>query len=108
MKRLILGCVLAISACTDLQMQMTGTAPAKQVTVLGRVWTVSQVADKPGFYKAVRDNNNLNPYGPPAMLRSLQAIRALQAATGCTVVRSTLYQNMSGEFFSQVSCAAGS
>lgn len=105
MKNLILGCVLALSACTE--MQMTTEAPAQQVTVLGRVWTITRPADKPGYFKAVRDNNNLNPYGPPAMLRTLQAIRALEAATGCRVLRPTLYQNMSGEFFSQVSCPGG-
>ena len=55
-------------------------------------------------YRATRDNNNLNPFGPPPRLRTLQAIAAIQQATGCKPIVASMYQNISGQFFSQVSC----
>ncbi|TDK52126.1 hypothetical protein [Antarcticimicrobium luteum] len=108
MKKALLGLALMLSACTDLPADWTVSraAPVTQVTVWGRVWTVSQPQDKPGFFRAVRDNNNLNPYGPPARLRTHQAIRAFHAATGCRAVYATMYQNISGEVFSQLDCPA--
>lgn len=69
-----------------------------------RYWSVIKVSDSPEIWKAVRDNNNLNPFGPPAALRTVQATRAIELATSCRVVRSTMYQNMSAEFYSQVDC----
>ena len=109
MKYALLGLALMLSACTELPADWTVSraAPATQVTVWGRVWTVTQPTDKPGFYKAVRDNNNLNPYGPPARLRTHQAMRAYYAATGCRAIYPSMYQNISGEFFAQLSCPAG-
>ncbi len=76
----------------------------KTVSVFSRTWAVTQVADELVVYRATRDNNNLNPFGPPPRLRTLQAIAAIQQATGCKVIRSSMYQNISGQFFSQVSC----
>ncbi|WP_170401644.1 hypothetical protein [Ruegeria arenilitoris] len=76
----------------------------KTVSVMSRTWAVTQVADAPVVYRATRDNNNLNPFGPPPRLRTVQAIAAIQQATGCKVIRSSMYQNISGQFFSQVSC----
>ena len=76
----------------------------KTVSVLSRTWAVTQVSDAPVVYRATRDNNNLNPFGPPPRLRTVQAIAAIQQATGCKVIRSSMYQNISGQFFSQVSC----
>lgn len=86
------------------------TAPAiageetKSVFVMSRNWAVTQVADEPVIYRATRDNNNLNPYGPPPRLRTTQAIAAIQQATGCKVIFNSMYQNISGQFFSQVRC----
>ncbi|WP_170371996.1 hypothetical protein [Ruegeria arenilitoris] len=86
----------------------TGPVVAKEATktvsVMSRTWAVTQVADAPVVYRATRDNNNLNPFGPPPRLRTVQAIAAIQQATGCKVIRSSMYQNISGQFFSQVSC----
>ncbi|KUJ80398.1 hypothetical protein AVO45_04930 [Ruegeria marisrubri] len=76
----------------------------KTVNVMSRTWAVTQVSDEPVVYRATRDNNNLNPFGPPPRLRTTQAIAAIQQATGCTVIRSSMYQNISGQFFSQVVC----
>ncbi len=76
----------------------------KSVFVMSRTWAVTQVSDAPVIYRATRDNNNLNPFGPPPRLRTIQAIAAIQQATGCKVIRSSMYQNISGQFFSQVSC----
>ncbi|WP_424832804.1 hypothetical protein [Ruegeria sp.] len=78
----------------------------KTVNVLSRTWEVTQVTDAPVVYRATRDNNNLNPFGPPPRTRTAQAIAAIQAATGCKVIFSSMYQNISGQFFSQVSCGS--
>ncbi|MFV0512384.1 MAG: hypothetical protein ACK5MY_01930 [Jhaorihella sp.] len=102
MKRLILVSALALSACDAVP--VTTDHPTQGVEVMSRTWAVARVADTPAIYRAVRDTNNLNPYGPPAALRTIQAIRAIEAATGCRVDRSTLVQNISGHFFSQVAC----
>lgn len=106
MKHALLGLALMLSACTELPSEWTVTraAPDMQVTVWNRVWTVTPLSDKPGFFKAVRDDNKLNPYGPPARLRTHQAMRAFRAATGCNAVYATMYQNISGEFFAQLDC----
>ncbi len=94
-----------LAACSTVA---TGPAEAKEesksVYVMSRTWAVTQVSDEPVVYRATRDNNNLNPFGPPPRLRTVQAIAAIQQATGCKVIRSSMYQNISGQFFSQVSC----
>lgn len=110
MKKLALLALLAIPACSDVDSAFRlGAQPVTQdVTVLGRTWAVWQVADAPLTYKAQRDNNNFNPYGPPAVTRTRQAIRAFETATGCRVVRSSLYQNDMGQFYAQMSCPAAS
>ncbi|MDA7967249.1 hypothetical protein [Ruegeria sp.] len=78
----------------------------KSVHVLSRTWAVTQVSDAPVVYRATRDTNNLNPFGPPPRTRTAQAIAAIQKATGCKVIFSSMYQNISGQFFSQVSCGS--
>lgn len=98
---LVSGSML-LSACDEFP--TINEQPSKSVNVYGRTWAVSRIADEPPTFKAIRDNNNLNPYGPPAKLRTTQAIRAMETATGCKVILPTMYQNMSGHFFSQMSC----
>lgn len=77
---------------------------SKSVFVLSRTWAVTKVSDEPVIYRATRDNNNLNPFGPPPRLRTIQAIAAIRQATGCRPIVASMYQNISGQFFSQVSC----
>ena len=100
--------LLALAAVATLTVAPSAPAVAKEetksVVVLSRTWAVTQVAEEPVIYRATRDNNNLNPFGPPPRLRTVQAIAAIQQATGCKVIRSSMYQNISGQFFSQVSC----
>jgi len=107
MKKAILGLVLMLSACTELPADWTVSRAdtVRQATVWGRAWTVTQPVE--GLFKAVRDDNNLNPYGPPARLRTHQAIRAFHAATGCKAIYSTMYQTISGAFFTQLDCPKG-
>ncbi|WP_037310828.1 hypothetical protein [Ruegeria halocynthiae] len=76
----------------------------KSVSVMSRTWAITQVSESPVVYRATRDNNNLNPFGPPPRLRTIQAIAAIQQATGCKPIVASMYQNISGQFFSQVSC----
>lgn len=102
------GSMLALAAVVGLTgLEATPVAAkeeTKSVFVMSRTWAVTQVSDSPVVYRATRDNNNLNPFGPPPRLRTTQAMAAIQAATGCKPIRASMYQNMSGQFFSQVSC----
>lgn len=102
MKRLVLLSALALAACDTVP--VTNEQPTRIVHVMSRTWAVVQVSEQPVIWKAVRGFNNLNPYGPPAALRTTQAIRAIETATGCRAIRSSMYQNISGEVFSQVNC----
>ena len=106
MKKLAFVALIAVSACSELP--LTGVfgndTVARQVNVLGRNWTVWQDPTDPRLIKAERENNNINPYGPPAVPRTTQALRAMETATGCTIVRSSLYQNDMGQFYGQGNC----
>ncbi len=99
---------LAIATIAGLSTLNSAPAAAKEETksvfVMSRTWAVTQVSDAPVVYRATRDNNNLNPFGPPPRLRTVQAIAAIQQATGCKPIVASMYQNISGQFFSQVSC----
>lgn len=97
--------MLSLAACDEqINLGGEGTYPSRNVTVYSRTWDVRQISEDPVQYRATRDFNNFNPYGPPARLRSTQATAAIQQATGCKVIRSSMYQNISGQFVSQVSC----
>lgn len=102
MNRIVLLSVLTLAACDTAP--VVNEQPTRSVHVMSRTWAVSQVSDQPVIWKAMRDFNDLDPYGPPAALRTIQAIRAIESATGCRVIRSSMYQNISGQFFSQVTC----
>lgn len=75
------------------------------VEVWGRQWTIAQHESQPGIFSATRDNNDLDPFGPPARLRTHQAIRAYTSATGCRVDLSSMYQMITGEFRAQLICS---
>lgn len=96
--------VALISLCALWPAIATAQDASVTVHVMSRSWAVTQVSQDPAVYRATRDMNNLNPFGPPARLRTHQAIVAVQQATGCTVDRKTLYQNISGQFFARVTC----
>lgn len=100
--------LMALAAFATLAVAQTAPVAAKEETksvfVMSRTWAITQVADAPVVYRATRDNNNLNPFGPPPRLRTIQAIAAIQQATGCKPIVASMYQNISGQFFSQVSC----
>lgn len=100
--------VMALATIATLAIAHTTPASAREETrsvfVMSRTWAVTQVSDAPVVYRATRDNNNLNPFGPPPRLRTIQAIAAIQQATGCRPIVASMYQNISGQFFSQVSC----
>ena len=106
---LLRGTILAIAGFVGLTALDATPVAAKEETksvfVMSRTWAVTQVSEEPVIYRATRDNNNLNPFGPPPRLRTIQAMAAIQQATGCKVIYSSMYQNMSGQFFSQVSCS---
>lgn len=76
----------------------------KQVTVLGRNWIVTAVEDAPGRYRAQRQNVELIPFRPPAVIGVRQATRAFQAATGCSANIDTMVQSIDGSYFAQMIC----
>lgn len=93
---------LLLAGCTSTD--IFSSEEAKQVQVLGRTWTVVRNPEKADAYVATRDNNNLQPFGKPVARRTPQAVRALEMATGCKVVRGTLWQNVSADFYADVTC----
>lgn len=101
-RTLILGVTLILTGCAEFAPD--STREARQVQVMGRTWTVVPDGDRTNAFVAWRDNNNLNPFGRPAALRTPQAVRALQAATGCTVVPGRIYQTDSAEYHAEMAC----
>lgn len=102
-----------IALAASLSVAMSGAAVAfsftqepegTSVEVWGRTWMVTPIEETPNTYWAQRDNNNNNPFGGPSRLRTHQAIRAISAATGCSVVTKSMIQTISGRFRAQVSC----
>jgi len=75
-----------------------------QVTVLGRNWVVAPVADTPHRYSATRLNLEHLPFRPPAVLTARQAVRALRAATGCSVNLDTMVRDITGTYYAQMIC----
>lgn len=94
-----LGITLNLPASVTLAQELP-----KTVEVWGRHWTIAPVEDQPGLFSATRDNNNLDPFGPPARLRTHQAIRAYARATGCRVDLDSMYQRITGVFFARLRC----
>lgn len=77
----------------------------KYVQVLGRSWAVFPMPEFPGVFVAQRDNLDLNPYSAPPYRRTPQAIRAIEIATGCSVVKSSITQHVTARYFASVTCA---
>jgi hypothetical protein len=102
MKFLALALVLTLSACATIN--PPSDARNQQVEVMGRTWTVTRNAAYPNSYSAVRDNNDLDPYGPPAKRRTPQAIRAVELASGCKVESSSLWQDTTARFYANMIC----
>ena len=75
-----------------------------QVTVLGRDWVVAPVEDMAGRYNATRLNREHLPFRPPAVLTARQAVRALRAATGCSVNLDTMVRDITGTYYAQMIC----
>lgn len=99
---MMLALALVVTGCAD--MPLMAEPEVKQVEVLGRTWTVSGVPDRPNAFVAARDNNNLNPFGRPAALRTPQAVRALESATGCKVVAGRLWQDTMARYHADMAC----
>jgi hypothetical protein len=111
MKKLGILALIALTGCATEDQWPTMDAlvlepktTLTEVVVLGRTWRVWQDRETPGRYNAIRDNNNLNPFGPPAALRTPQAVRAIELATGCKVNRPGMVQDITGRFYANVIC----
>ncbi|MFC3614301.1 hypothetical protein ACFORG_11060 [Lutimaribacter marinistellae] len=101
-----LGSVLGIGLMAGCAISPTGFSDGdfKVVYVMERNWAVAQVAEDPAIWRATRDSNGYDPYGPPPRLRTVQGLAAIAQATGCRPVTSTAYRNISGQVFAQVAC----
>ena len=79
MRVTILACVMMAASAA----QAAGPTEPVQVTLWERVWTVAPIKERPGSYSAIRDAGDNNPFGRPAIRKSVQAKRAFETATGC-------------------------
>ncbi|MFS4582244.1 hypothetical protein [Phaeobacter sp. C3_T13_0] len=91
-------------------------AEIKVVQVLGRSWHVAKVEEKHGSgqhdgdatntgrYMAQRQNAELDPLRPPAVLTARQAVRAFHAATGCRANINTMVRSIDGTYSAQLIC----
>lgn len=102
MKAIYLIAFLGVAGCTAADFQ--GQSVSKDVQVMGRTWTVTENPKIPNAYEAQRDNNNLQPFGKPVALRTPQAVRALQLATGCKVVPGQIRQDVSARYYANMAC----
>lgn len=105
MRKLLLVLPFLLAACESAPRYLVA-GPDQSVTVLGRDWTVTKISQEPLYYRAVRDQTEYFLFGPPARTKTSQAIGAIEASTGCKVIRSTLYREVSDHFFAQVDCGA--
>lgn len=108
---------LALSLCASLSVAQAGHAgikellpvkDAKLIRIEGRLWQVAPAradSNDVSFYRARRaPMPNLQLFGPPGSPRTLQAIRAIEGVSGCTVYRKSLYQDISADIYATVRC----
>ncbi len=105
MRYLLLALPVLLAACESHPRYLVA-GPDQTVEVLDRQWTVHQIASDPAYFRAVRDQTQFFLFGPPARTKTSQAIAALESATGCKTIRSTLYRNVSDHFIAQMDCSA--
>ncbi|MEY8841586.1 hypothetical protein AB9K41_21370 [Cribrihabitans sp. XS_ASV171] len=103
---LLSGSALALGLLAGCAVSPTGFGEGdfRIVYVMQRNWAVAQVAEDPVIWRATRDSNGLDPYGPPPRLRTTQGLTAIARATGCRPVAATAYRNIEGQVFAQVAC----
>lgn len=112
MRTLILVSALALAACSPTTYNVNGVMrdgakygdPVKTIVVRGRTWTVAQGKQQANSFRATRDNNNLNPFVLPAAPLPPQAVTAIEQATGCKVILSSMWENPSAQFFADTIC----
>ncbi len=100
------GPALALGLLAGCAVSPTGFGEGdfRIVHVMQRNWAVVQVAEDPTIWRATRDSNGYDPYGPPPRLRTTQGLAAIAQATGCRPVTASAYRNISGQVFAQVAC----
>ena len=111
-KMVIMAVVLGLAGCEGfnpaLQMDEsaweTVWANGGDIDVMGRSWKISRKAENIYSVRAVRDNNDLNIFGSPAVPKIAQATQAIEKGTGCKIITGTLYKNISDEFYADVLC----
>ena len=102
---LTLALPMLLAACETVP-TVTREGPPMDVSVLGRNWRVNQVAETPPTYRAARWLNDASyqPFGKPVEIKTVQAISAIETATGCRVDRDSLYRDVGDYFYAQVVC----
>ncbi len=96
---------IVLSACASPAL-VTREAPNQDVQVLGRGWSVTRIAETPPTYRAIRAPMaaQYSPLGPPSRIKTVQATRAIETATGCKVDRPSMYRDVSDYFYAEVVC----
>jgi hypothetical protein len=108
MKKLaILAVILGLAGCDEfnptLQTEFQGWVYGGEVNVKGRTWLITRKAENVNSVRAERDSD-LNPFGGPSVRKSIQATQAIEKATGCKIIKGTLYKNVSDVFYADVLC----
>lgn len=97
--------ILAAALCGSLAPALAAKDVAGiQVSVLGRDWLVAPVEGSPQRYSATRLNLEHLPFRPPAVPGVTQAVRAIGAATGCSVNLDSMLRHITGTYYAQVIC----
>lgn len=99
---LLLTLALPVMGC--LEEPVFGKQPTNEVQVLGRTWSVTQIAEQPPTYRAFRNATTQDPFGPPGSLKETQAVKAIEASTACRIVPSSFYRDVADYFYAQVTC----
>ncbi len=105
MKYLLLALPILLAACESTPRTFVASED-KTVVVKDRTWTVTQVTVEPPYFRAVRGPDEYFLFSPPSGTKTAQAVAALEGATGCKVIKSTFYRNVSDQFFAQMDCGA--
>lgn len=107
-KMALMAVVLGLAGCDGINPALvideTQWYNGGQTMVMGRTWTITREAKNLNSVRAERDNNNLNPFGGPAVRKSIQASRAIEQATGCKIVSGSLHKDVSGVYAANLLC----
>lgn len=102
--RLVFAALMMSMAMASSAVAEAPAGEIKKITVLGREWLVWPSTRVPGEHVARRQNVELLPKRPPAVLTVRQAMRAYRGATGCTANYDVMYRTDNGDYHTVLIC----